>query len=276
MRINTNTASQAAQRTLESNRSVEAKASEHLAAGSRIVQAGDDAAGLSISSTMNAHIRSTQQALRNASDGVSMIQVAEGSLQAIGDILIRFRELGIQASSDTVNDSQRRMMNSEVKQLSESINQIANSTEYLGKKLLTGGGSWPVFDIQVGIHADELNKMSVDRRSFNVSLDHLGLHGIDYSSKENAQGFLIDIDRAISTVSGYRATFGSIQSRLNSNIVELGTNNTNLSSANSRIKDADIAIESSERTKGQILSQSALSVLTQANQAPNLALKLLG
>ena len=273
--INTNISSMHAQRSFETNRASEEKASMRLSSGTRIVRAGDDAAGLSVSSQMEARNRSTQVAVRNIQDGISFVQVAEGALGEITNTLVRFRELAITASSDTVGDSERGMVNREIQQLSSEIDRIANSAEYNGTKLLGGGGSWPVVEIQTGIDGNAGNRVGLDRRGFNVTLEHLGLYGLNYSTKEGARDALGRIDSALSTVSAKRANLGSVQQGLQTAFNNAQQSYENHEAARSRIKDADIALESSEMTKSKILSDSAQSVVAQANQNPQLALKLL-
>ena len=276
IRINTNTSSSIAQRNLQANRSAEDKTMSHISSGSRIVQSGEDAAGFSVSTTLNANMRSTQAALRNANDGISMVQIAEGGLSSISEIIVRIRELGVQAASDTINPGERRMINREVQQLASEIGRVTASTDYQGKKLLGGGGAWPTMDVQVGIHSDPSdNQLGFNRMKLNTNLDHLGLHGLDFSTKENARELLADIDQGLATVSTYRATLGSLQSRFMSVINGLGTSHINLSAAFSRIKDSDLASETSDLSKSQILSQASTAVLSQANALPNMALKLL-
>jgi flagellin len=275
MRISTNTSAINAHRHLERTQAAEDKTMNHLSTGSRIAEASEDAAGYSVSTSLNANIRSTQAALRNTNDGISMVQVAEGAVQTISDKLIRMRELGIQASSDTISDTERRMIHREVQQTKAEIDRVVSTTEYNGKKILNGGGTWPGFDVQVGIHADENNTLGVDRRKFNFSSDRLGLHGLDFSSKESAREHLADIDFALESVSNYRATLGALQSRFTTIASGLGSNEMNLSAANSRIKDADVASETSDLARNKILREAGTAVLSQANTQPEQALRLL-
>jgi flagellin len=276
MRISTNTSAINAHRNLERTQTAEDKTMSHLSTGSRIAEAGDDAAGYSVSTSLNANIRSTQAALRNTNDGISMVQVAEGAVSTISEMLVRMRELGIQASSDTISDTERRMINREVHQAKSEIDRIVATTDYNGKKILNGGGTWPGFDVQVGIHADEHNQLGVDRRKFNFNSDHIGLHGLDFSSKESAREHLADLDFAIERVSSYRSTLGALQSRFSTIASGLGSSELNLTAANSRIKDADIASETSDMAKNKILREAGTAVLTQANTQPQQALKLIG
>ncbi|MFM6929721.1 MAG: flagellin [Bdellovibrio sp.] len=275
MRVTTNIAALNAQRNLVGSQRQINDSMAKLASGSRINKAADDAAGLAISESFKAQIRSAAQAQRNANDGISMVQTAEGGLNEIGNIVVRLRELGIQASSDTVGETERGMLNKEVGQLKSEIQRIASVTTWGTTKLLDG--SSPKFDFQVGIR----NNQEEDRISFNASenvatLDALGLSGLDFSSKEGAQDALGKLDTAQTSVSGTRANLGALQNRLTSTVDNLGVAQENMSAANSRIRDTDVAQASSEMTRNNILLQAGTSTLAQANQSNQLALKLIG
>lgn len=275
LRIATNVQSLSAQRNLGINSDMQKSSLEKLASGSRITRAADDAAGLAISEKMRAAIRSIGQDVRNANDGISMIQTAEGGMNEISNILVRFRELSIQASSDTVTDIERGFMNKEVAQLHQEMNRIAAATEFNGKKLLNGEGR--AMDIQVGQNnIAEQDRFVFDLEKTNVTAKALGVDGIEVASKEAAQGNLSKIDEALKGLSGNRAELGALQNRLQSSIASLQVYNENLSTARSRIKDVDMATETSDLTKNNILTQANLSVLSQANQNSTMALKLLG
>lgn len=275
MRVTTNMAAINAQRNLVgSQRSINDSMAK-LASGSRINKAADDAAGLAISEGLKAQIRSGVQAQRNANDGISMVQTAEGGLNEIGNIVVRLRELGIQAASDTVGETERGMLNKEVVQLKSEIQRISAVTTWGTTKLLDG--SSPKFDFQVGL----FNNSEEDRISFNAgenvaTLDALGISGIDFSSKEGAQDALGMLDAAQTSVSGTRANLGALQNRLTSTVDNLGVAVENMSAANSRIRDTDVAQASSEMTRNNILLQAGTSTLAQANQSNQLALKLIG
>jgi flagellin len=274
LRINTNIQSLAAQRFLNINSEHQKSSLEHLSSGSRINKAGDDAAGLAISEKLKADIRSMRQATRNANDGISLIQVAEGSMNEISNILIRLRELSIQSASDTIGDVERQFLNKEVLQLKAEVDRISNSTEYDGTKLLDG--SAPELEFQVGIKNNPLNDRFVfDAQSLVTSLSALGLEGVSASTKQEAQQNLEMIDGAIERLNGNRATLGALQNRMQSTISNLTIYRENLEAANSRVRDTDMAEESSELVKNNILTQTTVSVLGQANQTPQLALKLL-
>jgi flagellin len=274
-RISTNVASINAQRNLGESQVKAANSMAQLSSGSRINKAADDAAGLAISENMKAGIRSTRQANRNAQDGVSLVQVAEGGLNEIGSIVTRLRELGIQAASDTVGDTERGFVNKEVTQLKDEMQRIAQVTTWGKTKLLDG--TTPQFDFQVGVYNNE----SEDRISFKANeniatLDALGLAGVDYASKEGAQNALVSLDKAQDSINGMRSNLGALQNRLTSTINNLGVSEENMSAANSRIRDTDVAAASAEMTRNNILLQAGTATLAQANSKDQLALKLLG
>jgi flagellin len=275
MRVTTNLAAINAQRNLIGSQRAINDSMSKLSSGSRINKAADDAAGLAISEGLKAQIRSGSQAQRNANDGISLVQTAEGGLNEIGNIVVRLRELGIQASSDTVGDKERGMLNKEVIQLKDEMQRIANVTTWGTTKLLDG--SSPKFDFQVGLYNDDTN----DRISFaageNVAtLDALGLASVDYTTKEGAQESLAMLDDAQTSVNSMRANLGALQNRLTSTVDNLGVAVENMSAANSRIRDTDVASASSEMTRNNILLQAGTSTLAQANQINQLAMKLIG
>jgi len=274
LRINTNVASLNAQRNLIGTKLAHDKSLEKLSSGYRINRAGDDAAGLAISESLKAQIRGLKQASRNAQDGISLVQVAEGGLTETSNILIRLRELGVQAASDTIGPVERQFLNVEYDQLVSEIQRISDGTEFNSTALLNGTGA--VFDIQVGVR----NNPNIDRIVFDASkadatVAALGINLTSVADKASAQNSLSAIDAAIISVSGMRADFGALQNRLQSTINNLAVNNENMSAANSRIRDVDIAEETSELTRNNILLQAGTSVLAQANQAANTALTLL-
>jgi flagellin len=274
LRINTNIQALAAQRHMGINNENLRNSLEHLASGSRINRAGDDAAGLAISEKLKADVRSLRQANRNANDGISLVQVAEGGMNEVGNMLVRLRELSIQAASDTISDAERSFIDKEVRQLKSEVDRIANTTEYVGMKLLDG--SAPFFEVQVGSHNNPLNdRLVLDTGTLTTSASALGIDGVSVESKANAQMNLEMIDQAIRRVSENRATLGAFQNRIQSTIANLNIYRENLEAANSRIRDTDMAEESGQLMKNSILSQASVAVLSQSNQVPALALKLL-
>lgn len=274
MRVSTNIGAINAQRSLASSQMNINKSLGQLASGSRINIAADDAAGLAISEGLKAQIRSARQANRNANDGISMVQTAEGGLNEIGNIVVRLRELGIQAASDTVGATERSFVNTEVQQLKNEIQRIASVTTWGTTKLLDG--STPTFDYQVGLY----NNSFEDRISFNASenvatLDALGLTGIDYTTKEGAQQALAVLDSGQTSVNRMRANLGALQNRLQSTVANLAVSEENMSAANSRVRDTDVAVASSELARNNIMLQASTATLAQANQSAGLALKLI-
>jgi flagellin len=275
MRVSTNIASINAQRQLSGSQKSIQKSMQQLASGSRINIAADDAAGLAISENLKASARSAAQAKRNASDGISMIQTAEGGLNEISNIVVRLRELGIQASSDTVGETERGFLNKEVVQLKSEMQRISNVTTWGKTKLLDG--STPTFDFQVGLYNDKENSViSFDSSENEATLSALGLDSVDFSTKEGAQDALDSLDSALSGVNGMRANLGAIQNRLYSTVDNLGVQEENILSANSRIRDTDVAQASSEMVRNNILLQAGTSTLAQANSNNQMALKLIG
>ena len=275
LRIATNVPSITAQNSLQKNQLTQEKSMAQISTGSRITKAADDAAGLSISEGLRSEIASYKQAHRNTQDGISMIQVAEGAMGEVSNMITRFRELSIQAASDTVGEQEREFIQAEVDQLKEEVQRIAESTQFGDKKLLNGEGN--SFDFQVGIHSDpELNSISYDAGDTNTSIDNLGLASLDFSTKEGAQSALEDIDSAQHMVSGFRANMGALQNRLITTTENISSSVENLSAARSRISDADLAESSAAMTKANILTNATTSVLSQANQNPQQALRLIG
>lgn len=273
--ISTNVASLNAQKNLNTtNRSMK-QSLARLSSGQRINQAADDAAGLAISERLKGQIRGLGQAQRNANDGVSLVQVAEGGLNEVSSMLIRLRELSVQAASDTIGDTERKFLDVEYQQLKSEIQRIAEVTDFNGLDLLNGTGG--VIDIQVGVNNDNFrDRISFNASAANSSLEALGLSAEAIATKAGAKSGLDVIDNAMVSVNAMRANFGAMQNRLNSTINNLSIAHENLSAANSRVRDADIAHESAELTRNSILMQAGVSVLSQANQMQNAALKLLG
>jgi flagellin len=274
MRVSTNIAAINAQRNLGISQHNIQDSMAKLASGSRINKAADDAAGLAISENLKASIRSTRQASKNANDGVSMVQTAEGGLNEISNIVIRLRELGIQAGSDTIGENERGFVDKEVQQLKSELQRIASVTTWGKTKLLDG--STPKFDFQVGIYnSDNEDRITFDASQNNASLDSLGLEGLDYTTKEGAQGALEMLDKSQVSINGMRANLGALQNRLSSTVNNLMISEENQSAANSRIRDTDVAEASSEMTRNNIMLQASVATLSQANQSTAGALQLI-
>lgn len=274
-RINTNVSSIAAQRSLSKNNRESQDTLSKLSSGTRITKASDDAAGLAISEKLKAQIRSNSQANRNANDGISMVQTAEGGLDEISSMLTRLRELSIQSASDTVGDTERSFTDMEYQNLKQEIERISQVTEFNGTKLLSGQGE--KLDFQIGVNNDAFqDRISYDVQMTNASISSLGVDEISVASKEGAQTALKTIDGAIEKVSGQRAALGAIQNRLISTSNNLQITNENLSAANSRIRDVDYAQASAQNARNNILNQAGTAVLAQANQSGQNALRLIG
>lgn len=272
LRINTNTASLAAQRNLSIQEKRGAHAIKALSSGSRITSAADDAAGMAISERLNAGVKSLGAARRNADNAVSFIQVGEGGLNEINNILVRLRELSVQSASDTLGDEERGFVDMEAQQLVQEIDRIANSTKFGRISLLNGSSN--DLEFQVGIDAGEDNRISF-QSSADATASSIGVGGIGLDSRSGARSALEDVDDALMKVGGMRAQFGALQNRLDSTVRNIDVQFEGLSAAKSRISDADIAHEVSELTSSQVLQTAAVGMLAQANSSTSQALRLL-
>lgn len=274
LRIATNVQSLAAQRSLGNNKNMQNRALEKLSSGSRINRAGDDAAGLAISEKLRASIRSIKQSTRNASDGISMVQVAEGAFNEIGNMLIRMRELSIQAASDTIGSDERSYIDMEVQHLKSEIDRISKVTEFNGMKLINGDTG--DLEVQVGIKNNpEEDRLKFEGTKYTATLAGLGIEGVNTLDKESAQNNLEAVDVAINSLNRTRSELGALQNRLFSTINNQNIYRENMEGANSRIRDTDMAEETSELVKSNILTQATISVLGQANTNAQAALNLL-
>ncbi len=246
-----------------------------LASGLRINSAGDDAAGLAISEKFRANIRSLAQLKRNANDGISLIQTAEGALAEVSNILIRMRELAVQAATDTVATSQKAFLQTEFEQLRAEITRIGNTAEFNGLTLLSGSFATTAtaLTFQVDLGGDPTQQISVQLATMSPTA--LGITAIALTTSGDARAALSVLDNALQNLSSQRATLGAAQNRLQMAINNIDTMSTNISAANSRIRDVDVAEETARLAQNQILMQSGAAVLAQANQIPSLALNLL-
>jgi len=269
--VNTNVASLAAQNNLTNSTGQLERSVERLSSGLRITRAADDAAGLGVSETLRAHIKSINQATRNSNDGISLTHIADGGAQTIGNLLSRLRELASQSSNGTVGTTERSYLDQEFVQLRSEIDRIASVTEFNGTALLSGAAN--TFTLQVGFKSGANNTLSLSLK--DLDLASIGLSSVNVSSSANAQSALGNIDSAISAVASARADYGSYQNRLEATISSLQVTSQNFSAAESRIRDADVAYETSIFTKNQILVQSGIAILAQANALPQQALALL-
>jgi flagellin len=272
LRVNTNIASINAQRNTSQVTTRLARNYQRLSTGLRISTAADDAAGLAISERLRSQVRSLSQASRNANDGISLVQVGEGALNEVSNILVRLRELAIQSANGSSSTADKNTIKEEFDSLVNEINRIAQSTEFNGIRLLDGSASTVTF--QVGINT------SVGIDSLNVTLTPalsttLGLSTVDIGSNGNTSFAISRIDQAVNAVSQLRGRFGSLLNRLQSTIANLGVAGESLSAAESRIRDVDVAFETAELTRNNILQQASISILSQANAQPQTALQLL-
>jgi flagellin len=275
LRINTNMMSINAHRNLRGTQLAMQSTSEKLSSGSRINKSADDAAGLAISENLSGQIRSFRQSARNAQDGISFIQVAEGGMNEVSNMITRLRELAVQSASDTIGPKEREYLNRETQQLKLEMERIAQGTEYNGTNLLNGSGTQ--LDFQIGIKNNEfLDRISYNPATTDITLKSLGLDDVTSDTKAGAQASLEKIDASLITLNSNRSHLGALQNRLNSTISNTEVAVENLSAARSRIKDADVASESAEMARTSIMLQSGVSVLAQANQSQAMALKLLG
>jgi flagellin len=305
LRIQTNIQSVNAQRNLVGASEVNAQSMERLASGFRINRASDDAAGLAISEKLKADIRGLNMAKRNASDGISLVQTAEGAMSEVGNILARLRELSVQGASDTIGQTERGFLNKEFMQLKDEIDRITSSTEYNGTMLLVGDQSKAPealaarsnkYPLEIQVHKNwyaetdgegarnPTNTIRIDFSTINTGTGESGLAigsagedgGARVDSKASAQASIDMVDKAISKVASYRSDLGAVQSRLSSTINNLAIASENFSAANSRIRDTDFAEETARMTQSNIIKQGGVAVLSQANAAPQAALRLLG
>jgi flagellin len=272
LRVNTNVISINAQRNLAAVTDKLAGNYRRLSTGLRIATAADDAAGLAISERLRAQVASLDQAKRNANDGISFVQTAEGALNEVSSILVRLRELAVQSANGSVSNQDKDTLNQEFQSLTDEINRIGRSTDFNGVKLLDGSTSSVSFQVGYGSTAG-IDTLSI---SLTPSLStSLSLNSLDIGSGGSTSTALTNIDAAINTVSELRGSLGAVQNRLGSTINNLAVQVENLSAAESRIRDVDVAYETAQLTRNQILQQASIAVLSQANAQPQAALTLL-
>jgi len=276
LRIASNIASESVQKNLQVTTKESTSQMEKLSSGKRITKASDDAAGLAIATNLNAQTKGLVQATRNANDGISLVQTAEGGLNEVSNILIRLRELTVQAASDTVGEAERGFLDKEYQQLNLEVDRIAQSTVFNGSKLLNGDSALGTMDFQVGAFSGEQNKIQFDAEATDSSSRSLGIKGTGIASKEDALDSIETVDGAIQKVSGQRAELGSIQSRLSSTVANLQVQTINQEEARSTIEDVDIAHSTAKLASATVLKQAGIATLAQANMIPNSALRLIG
>ena len=272
LRVNTNITSINAQRNLATVSERLGTNFRRLSTGLRISTAADDAAGLAISERLRSQVRSLEQSKRNANDGISMVQTAEGALNEVSNILTRLRELAIQSSNGSVSNADKNTLDEEFQSLVNEIDRIGQSTEFNGIKLLDGTASTVTFQVGFGTTAN-VDTISVTLQSARTSA--LTLSSLDIGSGGSTTTAITNIDSAINTVSSLRGSLGAVQNRLGSTINNLAIQVENLSAAESRIRDVDVAYETAQLTRNQILQQASIAVLGQANALPQSALRLL-
>lgn len=277
MRIQHNISALNTHRNLSFNNTQASKNLEKLSSGYKINRAGDDAAGLAISEKMRAQIKGLDMATKNSQDSISLIQTAEGALNETHAILQRMRELAVQSRNDTNEDIDRNFLQDEIKQLSSEIDRIANTTEFNEKTLLNGkldstGGKALTF--QIGANEGQTMELSISSMHTDKLASGAKL-SVDISTGDKASAAIVEIDKAIKTVSTQRSALGAVQNRLEHTINNLGAASENLTAAESRIRDTDMAAEMMAFTKNNILTQAAQSMLAQANQQPQGVLQLL-
>ncbi len=271
--INTNVMSLNAQRNLNRTQSSMQTAMQRLSSGLRINSAKDDAAGLAISERMTSQIRGLNQAVRNANDGISFSQTAEGALKETTNILQRVRELAVQSANGTNSASDKDALDLEAQELLSELDRIANSTEFNGTKVLDGSAATVTFHVGANTGAtEEITVTGVDATAVTLGVDAIDISGGIASDTDAA---IAAVDAALTTVNDGRATLGATQSRFESTIRNLSTTAENLSAARSRIRDTDFAAETAELTRTQILQQAGVAMVSQANAAPQTVLSLL-
>ena len=269
--INTNVMSLNAQRNLGTNSASLATSIQRLSSGLRINSAKDDAAGLAIAERMNAQVRGMNVAIRNANDAISMIQIAEGAMNEQQNIMGRLRELAVQSANGAISDNERAFIDTEHDQLVEEVQRISQASEFNGFNML--GGDAGAFAMQVGKDATANDTIDVTFTATDTTT--LGVNAMDLSTSAGASAALGTIDTAIDALSTSRAGLGASQNRLEITVQNLRTEEENLTAANSRIRDVDVARETAALTKNQIMSQAGTAMLAQANQLPSMALSLL-
>jgi len=270
--VNHNIASINAQRNLGVSSSQLEGSVARLSSGLRITRAADDAAGLGISETLRAQIRSINQAVRNSNDGISLLQIADGGAEGIGNLLGRLRELAEQSASGILGSNERSFLDQEFVALRSEIDRISSVTEFNGVKLLSGSGN-DSLSIQIGFRSSANDTLTLALKDLDTST--LSLSSVNVSTSGNALSALSNIDSAISAVASARANIGSLQNRIDAAVGNLQVANENITAAESRIRDADIAFESAQFVRNQILVQAGTSILAQANTLPQQALALL-
>lgn len=273
--INTNQGSLSVQKSLAKTNTGLANSIGKLSTGSRINSAADDSAGIAISEGLRAQTKGFKQAMSNATQGAAMLQTADSAMQSMSDTLIRMRELAVQSASDGLTDTERAHVNNEFGQLIEELDRVSAVTEYNGQKLLDGtAGTSGTLTFQVGTRNTADDRITIDMIDMDATALGVNASGVD--SLTNAQTAIDDIDSALETLNTHRAEVGATVNQLSKAIDNLGTTVENLGVADGNIRDVDVAAESANLSKNQVLQQAGVAMLAQANSAPQLALRLLG
>lgn len=276
--INTNVMSLNAQRNLSASQGSLATSMQRLSSGLRVNSAKDDAAGLAIAERMNAQVRGMNVAIRNANDGISLSQTAEGALGKVGDALQRMRELAVQSANGSNSDADRTNLDEEYQQLADEVTRVLAGTRFNGQNLFdaTGGDGSGVFTFQVGANNDANDQIDINlSTALTTNADITAATGADVTTLTNAQGAMDLLDTAIDTITTARAEFGAIQNRFDSVIASLQVASENQSASRGRIMDADFAVETANLSRAQILQQAGTAMVAQANQMPQGVLSLL-
>ncbi|OFZ27368.1 MAG: flagellin [Bdellovibrionales bacterium RIFOXYB1_FULL_37_110] len=276
LRIATNIASQTVQKNLKEVSEKNNSTMDQLSSGRRITKAADDAAGLGISTNLEAQTKSLRQAARNASDGISLVQTAEGGLNESTNILTRLRELSVQAASDTLGDNERGFLDKEYQQLVVEMDRIAQSTTFNGTKLLAGDVGNGNLDFHVGAYAGEQNIISYNADSADATSEAIGVAGSNVAAKDSAKDAMAIIDEGINRIVNLRSEMGAVQSRLQSTVSNIEVQAINQDAARSKIQDVDVAEASAKLASTSLVKHSAISTLAQANSIPSAAMKLVG
>ena len=274
LRIKTNIASEKVQTNLKAISGSNEQSLERLSSGKRINKSADDAAGLAVASNLNTTTRGLRQAARNANDGISLVQVAEGGVNEINNIITRMRELTIQAASDTIGNDERGYLDLEFQQLKTEIDRIAKSTKFSGRSLLNGEGE--SYDFFVGAYAKDHNKITFDSGVLDMQVDSIGIDHTTIADKFDAQDSMEDLDVAQNSINGQRAVMGSIQNRMQSTVRNLEVQALNQNNAKSGIEDTDVAAEAARLASNTVIKEAGVAVMGQANNLPNSALRLIG
>lgn len=275
LRIASNIASMEVQRNLRHTSDQALSELNRLSSGKRITKSADDAAGLAIATSLDAQTRGLRQATRNANDGISLVQTAEGGLNEITSMLVRLRELSVQSASDTVGEKERGLLNNEYQSLVQEVDRISQATTFNGTQLLTGESGLGTIDFHVGAFGGDANKIQFDADAANASSDSLGISGLGVADKSDANDSIEGIDEALNTLSNLRARLGATQSRLQSTVSNLEVQTINQDYARSVIQDTDVAESTARLASSNILKASGISTLAQANAIPNAALRLI-